>query len=68
MAILQFKRGDEMACLTRIENYLYYYKDGIIINGNNPGLTGNCSELRGNCTGLTGDLGRIMHRESKYWK
>jgi hypothetical protein len=33
--------------LTKIQNNLYYYKDGAKIEGKNEGLSGDCTNLSG---------------------
>jgi hypothetical protein len=41
--------------LKQTQSGLYHYADGNKIEGENPAMSGNCSELRGNCTGLYGN-------------
>ena len=42
--------------LTRTENYIYHYKDGVRIQGKHDQLRGNVSGLTGNVSGLRGDV------------
>ena len=37
-------------------NELYYFNDGINIEGANPWLRGNFSGISGDCTGLSGNF------------
>ena len=34
---------------------LYYFVDGVKIDGKNPKMSGDCTVLCGDCTGLSGD-------------
>ena len=41
--------------LTRINNKLYHFVDGVCKEGKNKDMGGNCSGLSGNCSGLRGN-------------
>ena len=53
--------------LTRVENTVYYYKDGKRIGGTPPGLWGDVSGLRGNVSGLWGDVTGLWGNVSGLW-
>ena len=49
--------------LTRVENTVYYYKDGKRIGGTPPGLWGDVTGLWGNVSGLWGNLDLISKED-----
>lgn len=49
--------------LTRVENTVYYYKDGKRIGGTPPGLRGDVTGLWGNVSGLWGNLDLISKED-----
>ena len=54
-------------CLTRKNRGLYYYVDGVRVDGVPDGITGNLSAITGNLTGITGDLTGISGNLSGIW-